>query len=94
MAVWLHNQDQHAGDVAAYRPSPLAHYGQLKGLPKIIPLFHPELPDHLAGEKPADVTGAIHLEVTRPIMDINTQSIPGMRDQGYIRYFALHLRNK
>lgn len=92
--VWLHNQGQHAEDVAAYRPSPLAHYGQLKDLPKIIPLFHPQLPDHLAGGKLADVTGAIHLEFTRPIMDINTQSIPGMRDQEYIRYFVLHLRNK
>lgn len=39
VAVWLHNHM--AEDVAAYRPSPLAHYGQLKGLPKIIPLFQP-----------------------------------------------------
>lgn len=83
----------HAEDVAAYRPSPLAHYGQLKGLPKIIPLFQPKLQDPLAGEKLADVTGTIHLELTRPIMGINTQSIPGRRDEEYIRYFALCLRN-
>lgn len=38
VAVWLHN---HMQDVAAYRPSPLSHYGTLKGLPKIIPLFQP-----------------------------------------------------
>ena len=34
----------------------------------------------MAGEKLADVTGAIHLKLTKPIMVINTQSVSGMTD--------------
>lgn len=64
VALWLHSQDRHAKGMAAYRSSPLTHYRQIKGMPKIIPLSYPSLPESLGRKEAclADVTGTIHLK--------------------------------
>lgn len=64
VALWLHSRDRHAKGMAAYRPSPLTHYRQLKGMPKIIPLSCPSLPEPLGRREAclADVTGTVRLK--------------------------------
>lgn len=55
---------------------PINTLQQLQSVSKIIPLFHPQLPEPLCRKEIylAD-TGTIHLTFTRPTMLINTQSI-------------------
>lgn len=62
--------------------SPLTHYRQLKGVLKIIPLFHPWLPERLGRGETflADVTDTIHLKFQSRLWVSIPNTLPQVRD--------------